>query len=74
MKIANTLKKYGFSESLIKRITSSGIADFYPPQKDAIHKGALKGKSLVSAGRRFFDLAGSWKDDVGANKFSSTNG
>ena len=49
MKIKPTLEKYGFGDSVIETVASSGITDFYPPQKDAIQSGALEGKSLLLA-------------------------
>jgi helicase len=50
MKIKETLAQYHFPQEFIEIITSSGkFTDFYPPQAEAIEKGALKGQSLLLA-------------------------
>lgn len=50
MKIKETLSTYHFPPELIEIITSSGkFTDFYPPQAEAIQKGALEGQSLLLA-------------------------
>ncbi len=49
MDIRATLKKYKFPSEVIDAIASPGIKEFYPPQAEAIEKGALDGKNLLLA-------------------------
>lgn len=47
--IKKILTKYKFPEAFIVAATAGGIKTFYPPQADAIAKGALDNKSLLLA-------------------------
>ena len=42
-------KKYNVPEQIVDVLKKSGIAELYPPQVDAVRKGALDGKNLVLA-------------------------
>jgi len=47
MKLTNVLKEYNFPQNAIDILSDSGIQDLYPPQAQAIEKGALKGNNLL---------------------------
>lgn len=47
--VRKILEKYNFPENFIAAATAGGIKNFYPPQAEAITKGALDGKSLLLA-------------------------
>jgi helicase len=49
MKVDEVCKKYGLPEQIADVLKKSGINELYPPQNDAVKKGALDGKNLVLA-------------------------
>ena len=49
MKVEELCEKYGLPEQVASTLEKSGITTLYPPQVDAIKKGALDGKNLVLA-------------------------
>ncbi len=49
MKIEELCEKYGLPEQVTSTLKKSGITTLYPPQVDAVKKGALNGKNLVLA-------------------------
>ncbi len=58
MELYDILKQYGFPAPAAKKILSSGITKLFPPQAEAIQKGALLGKNILmsvptAAGKTF---------------------
>ncbi|GAI01248.1 unnamed protein product, partial [marine sediment metagenome] len=49
VEVEELCKKYGLPEQIASVLEKSGITTLYPPQLDAIKKGALDGKNLVLA-------------------------
>jgi helicase len=49
LEISEVCKKYGLPEKVAEVLEKSGAKKLYPPQADAIKKGALDGKNLVLA-------------------------
>ena len=49
MKVKELCQKYGLPEEIAETLEKFGITTFYPPQVDAVKRGALEGKSLVLA-------------------------
>lgn len=49
MKIDELCEKYGLPERVADVTKKSGISELYPPQADAVKKGALDGKNFVLA-------------------------
>jgi len=49
MKVDEVCKRYGLPEQVVDVLKKSGINELYPPQIDAVKKGALDGKNLVLA-------------------------
>ncbi len=49
MKVEELCEKYGLPEEVATTLEKSGISTLYPPQVDAVKKGALDGKNLVLA-------------------------
>ena len=47
MDVREVCKKYGLPEQIAEVLKKSNVAKLYPPQEDAIKKGALEGKNLV---------------------------
>jgi helicase len=47
MKLETVLKDHSFPQNAVEHILSLGIESFYPPQAEAITKGALNGNSLL---------------------------
>ena len=45
--VQEVCKKYGLPEQVAEVLKKSNVAKLYPPQEDAIKKGALEGKNLV---------------------------
>lgn len=49
MKVEELCEKYGLPREVATALEKSGITTLYPPQVDAVKKGALDGKNLVLA-------------------------
>lgn len=49
MKVEELCEKYGLPREVAVALEKSGITTLYPPQIDAVEKGALDGKNLVLA-------------------------
>ncbi len=49
MNVEEICKKYGLPEQVADVLKKSGVTSLYPPQIDAVKKGALDGKNLVLA-------------------------
>lgn len=49
MKVEEVCEKYGLPNQIAQTLEKSGITTLYPPQVDAVKKGALDGKNLVLA-------------------------
>jgi len=49
MKVKEVCEKYGLPEQVAAALEKSGMVTLYPPQADAVKKGALDGKNLVLA-------------------------
>ncbi|MDI6643179.1 MAG: ATP-dependent DNA helicase [Candidatus Hodarchaeaceae archaeon] len=49
MKVKDVCEKYGLPDQIVQVLEKSGITTLYPPQVDAIKKGALSEKNLVLA-------------------------
>ena len=49
MKVEELCEKYGLPREVATTLEKSGITTLYPPQVDAVKKGALDGKNLVLA-------------------------
>ena len=49
MRIDYLCEKYGLPERVADVIKKSGVSELYPPQADAVKKGALDGKNFVLA-------------------------
>ncbi|MGC8816685.1 MAG: ATP-dependent DNA helicase [Candidatus Hadarchaeum sp.] len=49
MKISEVCDRYGLDARLSLILEQSGISSLYPPQQEAVEKGALDGKNLVMA-------------------------
>ncbi len=49
MKIKELCERYELPSQIVQTLERLGIADLYPPQVDAVKKGALGGKNLVMA-------------------------
>ncbi len=49
VEVEELCKKYGLPEQIVRVLEKSGVTTLYPPQLDAIRKGALDGKNLVLA-------------------------
>lgn len=49
MKVEELCGKYGLPEQAVTTLAKSGVTALYPPQADAVKKGALDGKNLVLA-------------------------
>ncbi len=49
MKVEELCEKYGLPRQVATALEKSGITILYPPQVDAVKKGALNGKNLVLA-------------------------
>jgi len=49
LEVRDVCRKYGLPEQIVEVLRKSGITKLYPPQSDAIKKGALNGKNLVLA-------------------------
>ncbi len=49
MKVEELCEKYGLPEEVATTLEKSGISTLYPPQVDAVKRGALDGKNLVLA-------------------------
>lgn len=47
MNISDCLARYNFTPQMIEAVTAPGLKEFYPPQAQAIEKGALTGKNLL---------------------------
>ncbi|MEM3453224.1 MAG: DEAD/DEAH box helicase, partial [Candidatus Hadarchaeum sp.] len=49
MHISEVCKRYGLDAQIPQILERSGISTLYPPQREAVKKGALDGKNLVMA-------------------------
>jgi helicase len=49
MRVDEVCKKYGLPDRVAQVLANFGITRLYPPQADAVKKGALNGKNLVMA-------------------------
>jgi len=49
LELLDVCKKYGLPEKVAEVLSESGVKKLYPPQADAVEKGALDGKNMVLA-------------------------
>ncbi len=49
MKVEEVCRKYGLPEGVAEKLGGAGVNELYPPQAEALEKGALEGKNLVMA-------------------------
>jgi helicase len=47
--VLDVCKKYGLPEKVAEVLEKNGIKKLYPPQEEAVKKGALDRKNIVSA-------------------------